>query len=253
MLGLYPFPSWSKPLLYALVAAGGWMLRRRRAALAFVVVFAAGHPILLYLISLHRPVFYFRPMLWTTPLGFLLMGFAIARLVSPLGTRAVVASTAIAAFVQFTTTAHMYPPSHEHLDSAAFVEPLREFRNGRDALLIAPLAYGFQLGYELRGLGLQRPWIGLAFGDKPEPLVEWYGVRQVSRDQLPTSVSPFERVWLMREVHHRFPPAVGDGFERVVPLLEAWGDREGSWAAGNVELIRFKRRDPSPRPRAAGP
>jgi hypothetical protein len=186
-------------------------------------------------------MFYVRPMIWTTPLAFLLTGVAICAL-RPLAGRTgvAVAATAVLA-VALRSTAKLYPPAPEVADAAGFVEPLRSFVPGADALVVAPEPFAWQLRYAMRELPPARPWLGLAFGDRPDRLAAWYPVAEVRRADLLPRLQPFRRAWLVRELRPLFAPAPGDGFERTLADLDGWGARAGTWRSGNLELIRFER------------
>ncbi|BDG04622.1 glycosyltransferase family 39 protein [Anaeromyxobacter oryzae] len=245
LMGLYPCPRWSKPVLYALPLAGAWLLRRRPLALAFVLVFAVGQPLLLYLASLVRPMFYVRPMIWTTPFGYLLAGVALCAVRRVAGAPGFAAALAAVAAVALRGTAALYPAAPEVADTAGFVAPLRAFAPATDALVVAPAPFAWQLRYETRAAPVPRPWLGLTFGDKPDRLAPWYPVEELRRAELVSRLEGLERVWLLLEVHHLFPPAPGDGFEPALADLDRWGARAAAWRSGNLELIRFDRVPPA--------
>lgn len=241
MMATYPFYSWFKPVLYLLPLAGAWLLRKRPVPLAFVLTFVAGTPLLLFLVSLYKPVFYARPLLWPTVFGFLLMAAALVRLESRGGRRTVVLATLVVVAAQGVTWPPFYPSTPDSPDAAAFVEPLRGFDRQRDAVLLAPVQFGFEFWYETRELNLPRRGFSVAYADYAEPQAAWFGLTLVRREALPACVGPLERLWMVRELQPRFPPEPGGGFETLVERLAGWGKRKSAWTSGNLELVLWER------------
>lgn len=242
LMGAYPYPAWAKLVIYPLPLIGIWLLRRRKAELAFLLVFAAGHPLLFFLISLLRPVFYVRPMVWTTVPGLLLLATALVALRPRLGWRGVAAATGLIAVLQLSTLRPYYPASPQTADAAGLVEPLRGFRKEGDAFVIAPVQFAWEFWHETRELHLPRRGAGVTYGDMRPQLAAWFGVTVVPRDRIPACLEGVERVWLVRELQPRFPPAPGNGFEEVLSRLDAWGARQASWDSGNLQLVLVRKR-----------
>ncbi|HLY74605.1 MAG TPA: glycosyltransferase family 39 protein [Planctomycetota bacterium] len=241
IMSSYPFYKWFKPVLYTLPLVGAWLLRRRPVGLVFFLVFIVGEPLMLYLVSLYRPVFLTSAIIWPTILTFILMAVAIVRLRPRLGARAVVIATALVVAAQLVTVRNYYPAKPEVGDAEGFIEPLRGFRKAGDVFVVAPQQIAWVLWYDTHELPLPKQGFGVTFADARPQLYAWYGVPLVPRDQIPGSLKNINRVWLVRELKPLYPPGPGEGFEGVLSRLEGWGSREGSWRSGNLELDLYQR------------
>jgi 4-amino-4-deoxy-L-arabinose transferase-like glycosyltransferase len=247
LLGLYPVPAWSKPVIYLLPIAGAWLLRRRAVAAGFLLTFAVGQPLLLLVASLYRPIFYVRPMVWTVPLGFLLAGVAVTQIGRRLGTAVAVVVTVVVAAVQMTTLPAQFPEAGPASEADGLVEPLRASRPGADVLVVAPASYHWMIRHATRPRPLPEGY-GLTFGDRQEQIASWYGVKWIPRSQLVERTAHAEHVWLVLELAPRFPPAPGDGFEAALASLEPRFEVDGRWRSGDLELVRYRRRIVEPAP-----
>jgi mannosyltransferase len=245
LLGLYPVPKLGKPVIFALLAAGCWIMakdRRHRRPLAFLALFFAGQPLLLMLASLVQPVLIVRAMVWTTAFAFVPMAVAL-RALSPRTRWLSVAATVLVVMLQLRPARALYPSPPERDSVADFTEPLEGFRAGEDALVVAPVPIAWRLWYEARRLPLPRSgasMFGLSFDDRLPQLKDWLGVTIVGRNELPSLLSS-RRVWFLREVRSKDPGAPPHAFDGVAAALAAWGRRAGFWSSGRFELTMLER------------
>ncbi len=236
LMGTYPYEKWAKPILYALVLPGIWALRRRPVALAFSLAMAAGQPLALFLISLYRPMFVVRALIWPTGLSFIIIGAGLA-MIRPrwaFGT-----SIAALGVLGLLSAQGLYAPRHTGSDVAALVEPLATRSPTDDLLVFAPVTLEWEYRYEARLAGARIDGLGIDLADRPQQLQNWFDSRFVRRDALVGEARRVRRVWLLREVTSLFPPPAGQGFDEVAAAFEAISSGKQRWESGRMELVRY--------------
>lgn len=242
LLGLYPYAKPLKPLLYALPLAGVFALRRRPATAAFLLTFAAGLPLLLWMASLYRPMFIVRAMVWATIPGLLLMAAALGaiRARGLLWCAALAVLGAQLASVDGAASGRReHPPQRADDPLAALVAPLAAFDPARDAMLFAPIQHVFQYRYVTRAQPFAPSGFGVTFADTPRQIAPFYPVRHVPRAQVAQMVAGRARLWVVRE-RHAEAVAPQDDFGAMFVELDAVGRVAGCWRAGAFELLLYE-------------
>jgi len=132
-LGAFPYPKWTKPPVYLLMLWGMWCLWRRRPEAALLVVLVwVGLPVLVYLISLSKPLYLTRVIAWSGFVSVLLLATALAWL--PPRLRLV--GAVLISLAQIAHLATFYPAKPEISPFAALAESLHGFNPLRDVLVL---------------------------------------------------------------------------------------------------------------------
>lgn len=132
-LGAFPYPKWTKPPVFLLFLWGAWCLWRRKPAEGLLlIILAAGLPILVYLISLSKPLYLTRVIAWSGFVSILLLAAGLACL--PQVWRWIGAALITAAQIGHLAT--FYPGAPEVSPYAALSETLETFDPARDMLVL---------------------------------------------------------------------------------------------------------------------
>ncbi len=231
--GIYPYPSYLKLAMLLLCVAGLWVLRRRTTGLAFVGAFVAGQPLVIWLLSLIRPIMLIRVMVWPSALTLFLPAALLARIVRPL---AMCGAIAIVVIAQLLTIRHLYPPEAQSDDFAFLAPRLRAFEPGTDRLLLS-----FQMLENSVRHASPEPFdrsrvVAMTYGDRRESLEAFFRSSHVRRDQLLEELRSAERIWVVDEIAPQFPIPAGDAVRPQIDRLAAAGRIVGRWTSGNLSL-----------------
>lgn len=150
--GVYPFPAWSKPVMYIVLPMGGmWTLRRTPWVVGLLLTFLIGQPLLTLLLTyLVTPIYMVRALLWPAPLYYVLIGAAVAALRRPWQVAVVLLFVAV---VQLVALAPLYPAGRVRPDSGDVVQLLTEQGHETDAILIGLPGYAMAVQNEAQERG----------------------------------------------------------------------------------------------------
>ena len=236
LLGTYPYAKWTKPLIYALALPGLWALRRRRVVLAFILVMVVGQPLITYLISLNRPIFIVRAMIWPTVFFFVLVGSGLGTIRS---LRTFAAGVVALGTIGLLSARAVYYPKATHSSVAALLAPLAAMDPNVDLLAFAPITMEWEYRYEAHLGGNRIHGTGVFFADRSPQLQNWFDSRFVTREALADEARRYRRVWLLREMTSPLPLSPGQGFEKLLSSLEAISSGTERWESGRIELVRY--------------
>jgi mannosyltransferase len=220
---------WLDIVMGALTIVGIFAFRRSRAALVVCLAVVVLVPLLTYLISLSRPIFLPRVLLW--PLPVLTVLIAAGALALPNRVVAVVLTAAIAVGQAIGLG---------HPRATIKFEPWRDVvrriaaeRQPGDAILLAP-AY-VAMPYEYYA-GPDRDVLSVALGEPPRRSSRWsYDV--VGPDDLPERLAGRQRIWLITRVE-----SVERGADALTAQLGTRFDLVDRQSHQSLALLLFVRR-----------
>ncbi|MBC7836124.1 MAG: glycosyltransferase family 39 protein [Phycisphaerales bacterium] len=225
---------WSvKLLMLALALYGAWILRGRSGLLVLLGVFVVGQPLAMYLLSLWRPMFVTRVLLWPTVCFFVLMAAGLATIKSPARFAGAVVLLMAA---QLAVVAPTYPLERAESGVAALVEHLRTAATPGDLLILYPHEeIDFEHQYEARDHPLNIETVGVRPDDRSYQLDVWCRARRISKGEAIGALETGRRVWVM---------TARDETDPFLRRLDRAARRESPvWSSGRVTLRWFDRND----------
>jgi hypothetical protein len=218
---------WLDIALGALTIVGAF--RRSRAALVVCLAVVVLVPLLTYLISLSRPIFLSRVLLW--PLPVLAVLFAAGALALP---NRIVAVVLIAAIAVGQAIGLGHPRATIKFEPwRDVVRRIAAERQPGDAILLAP-AY-VAMPYEYYA-GPDRDVLSVALGEPPRRSSRWsYDV--AGPDDLPERLAGRQRIWLITRVE-----SVERGVDALTAQLGTRFDLVDRQAHQRLTLFLFVRR-----------
>lgn len=238
LLGTYPYPPWLKVVFFALAAGGLFVLARVRLASAgFVITFVVGQPLLMWVLTLFRPVFLVRGLVWPTMLFAMLPAMLLTRLPLRLATLA----TAMLVALQVTALKNDYPATIQRTDSAGLTVTLAAFDLSADVLVLGHSFFEAALRREVPQLFDGRV---LAISDGTNfHLGALHKASPTRLADVAGAIGNARRVWLIDEI---VVPSFGKAPPRdasaPLNLIGNMGHIVGTWTSGNLKLTVVERR-----------
>lgn len=182
-------------LSLGLAMLGLWRWRKHIDKLMLINSFLVGFPLIVFVISLYRPIFLARVFLWITIPLFILIASGILALRSRYLTIFIIA---LLFFLQLRGTVNYYHTvEKESLDEvASYVAPL--MKDG-DKVLFYPKNLSIQFNYYLRDSPVSNVQYGLVEKYSETKRSGFDNLAELSVADIPDVVSTSGRVWFVRE------------------------------------------------------
>lgn len=246
LLGVYPYQWWFKPVMLALAVVGICVLRCRPWLVGFLLVLVIGQPLLVYLMSLYRPIFIVRILVWPSLLLFVPIGAALA---APKSRRTFAIASVVVAAASLSTVVEavavegghgQYPSLPGRSALAAFLPEFERFDAAADVVVFAPMNAALEFQYVNRHSRIAIHGVGMTFADHREQVEPWYPVRWIHRDGLAARIRPFRRAWIVREVEPLVAVESSNGFDAVFARLGSMATVASRLRSGRFELVVYE-------------
>ncbi|MGB5809352.1 MAG: hypothetical protein WBG86_02405, partial [Polyangiales bacterium] len=239
-LGVYPYPRLAKPLMGALGLAGLVILYRQRPTWGALSIFLlVGQPALLLLLSLYRPAFIPRALMWPTIMYLVLLAVVLSKIRN---LAALAIAVALLSGIQMYSAAGDYSLEPQASTVETFAGDF-DFEPQTDVVVIAPQNLDWDYQYTTRDRESPRV-VGLNYGDVRPLLAGWMLSQTIDRDSLLDEVRAHHRLWVLRETSPMLPIAREDNFDVAFNSLEDEYRVAEEVTSETHRLTRYERRTP---------
>ena len=238
LLGVYPYWAPAKALMLLLGIAGFVALYKSNRRVAWLsLILLAGHPILMYLVSLDTPAFIRRALVWPSVMYFLLLGVLLARVRR---IEVLLPAVAVIVIIQLSAARADFPAGRIDSLLSPFAATLHS-ANEQDAVVIAPQNLEWDLRASLGDWPFGDHVYGLNHGDALPVSWNWMLSESTDRSDLLNRLQGLQTVWLITESEASFPIAEADSFDSVMRELFAEYPSVREWHSERHALYRLSR------------